>query len=177
MTMDIGVAIPIPSPWGDELRQLRLDLGDAQARAIPTHITLVPPFTMRRADRSQVAEHLARAARAVAPFTVELRGPATFRPVSPVVFTPLVRGIAECEQLESRVHAGPLALELSFPYHPHVTVAHELPDEALDRAMEELEGFRATFTVDHFTRYVAGPDGVWRPLDSWQLGTGDCLTL
>ncbi|MFL0459243.1 2'-5' RNA ligase family protein [Kytococcus sedentarius] len=175
--MDIGVAIPVPSPWGDELRHARLGFGDEQARAIPTHITLVPPFTMPRAARGEVADHLAAAAAATRPFTVELRGTATFRPVSPVVFTPLVRGIAECEQLERRVHAGPLAIELQFPYHPHVTVAHNVPDEALDRAMAELDGLRATFTVDHFTRYVSGPDGVWRPLDSWELGTGACRTL
>lgn len=175
--MDIGVAIPVPSPFGDDLRAARLDLGDEQARLIPTHITLVPPFTMRRAARTEVADHLAAAAASARPFTVELRGAATFRPVSPVVFTPLVRGIAECEQLERQVHAGPLGIELQFPYHPHVTVAHNVPDASLDRAMEWLDDFRATFEVDHFTRYVSGPDGVWRPLDSWRLGTGECITL
>ena len=64
--MDIGVAIPVPSPWGDELRHARLGFGDEQARAIPTHITLVPPFTMPRSARGEVADHLAAAAAATA---------------------------------------------------------------------------------------------------------------
>jgi hypothetical protein len=46
--------------------------------------------------------------RARAPFEVHLRGSATFRPVSPVVFVPLVRGISECERVEAQVRSGPL---------------------------------------------------------------------
>ncbi|WP_462418411.1 2'-5' RNA ligase family protein [Kytococcus sp. Marseille-QA3725] len=175
--MDIGVAIPVPGPWADELRKARRDLGDEKAHAVPTHITLMPPLTMPRADRSLVAGHLSRAASAVTPFTVELRGTETFRPVSQVVYSPLVRGADECRRLESLVHDGPLGMELQFPYHPHVTIAHNVPAGSLDRAMEMLADFSAVFTVDHFTRYVAGPDGVWRPLDSWELGTGTCREL
>ena len=68
------------------------------------------------------------------PFDIELRGTGTFRPVSPVVFVQLARGIGGCERLEQRVRPGPLTRDLPFPYHPHVTVAHDVADEALDRA-------------------------------------------
>ena len=44
----------------------------------------------------------------------------------------------------------------TYPYHPHVTVAHDVPTEALDRVYAELAGFDARFTVDHFTLYVHG---------------------
>ena len=106
----VGVAVAIPEPWGAELEGWRASFGDPQASAIPAHITLLPP-TRLSAD--------------VAPFPVLLRGTGTFRPVSPVVFVALASGIAGCEALEERVRSGPLARDLEFPYHPHVTVAHD----------------------------------------------------
>ena len=94
-------------------------------------------------------KHLAEVARrATEVFGVHLRGTGTFRPVSPVVFVTLVEGISQCEQLAGLVRRGPLAIELEFPYHPHVTVAHHLDDAALDRAFEELAGFDCTFDGD-----------------------------
>ncbi len=67
---------------------------------------------------------------------MHLRGTGTFRPVSPVVFVTVAEGISGCEQLASSVRRGPLAADLQFPYHPHVTVAHHLDDDTLDRAFE-----------------------------------------
>ena len=75
---------------------------------------------------------------------MQLRGTGTFRPVSPVVFVPLVQGIGECERLEARCASGPLDRELPFPYHPHVTVAHDVAHPALDAVYEELAGYEAT---------------------------------
>jgi 2'-5' RNA ligase len=82
--------------------------------------------------------------------------------VSPVVFVALSRGISGCEQLQRAVRSGRLERDLEFPYHPHVTVAHDLPDDALDHAYEALSGFEARFTVSSFALYVHGADGVWQ---------------
>uniref|UniRef100_UPI0019638830 2'-5' RNA ligase family protein n=1 Tax=Escherichia coli TaxID=562 RepID=UPI0019638830 len=79
------------------------------------------------------------------PFDIHLRGSASFRPVSPVVFVTLALGISDCERLESKVRSGVLARELKFPYHPHVTVAHDLPEEQLDQADEALASYDAWF--------------------------------
>ena len=80
------------------------------------------------------------------PFDIRLRGSATFLPVSPVVFVPLVQGIAECEQLEVKVRSGPLARDVQYTYHPHVTVAHDLPDDALYNAWTALSSYDAVLT-------------------------------
>ena len=72
-----------------------------------------------------------------------LSGTGTFRPVSPVVFVQVSRGIAHCEALERAVRSGPVERTLDFPYHPHVTVAHHLDEAALDRAFESLARLRA----------------------------------
>jgi 2'-5' RNA ligase len=64
---------------------------------------------------------------------MHLRGAASFRPVSPVVFVPLVAASPTASASRARSAPGPLARELKFPYHPHVTVAHDLGEDALDR--------------------------------------------
>jgi 2'-5' RNA ligase len=105
----------------------------------------------------------------VAPFEVHLRGTGTFRPVSPVVFVALANGIAGCERLEARVRRGVLDRELDFPYHPHVTVAHDLPEDVLDEAYDALGGFTARFMVAAFSLYVHGADGVWQVRRTFDL--------
>ncbi|WP_435743514.1 2'-5' RNA ligase family protein [Nocardioides sp. SYSU DS0663] len=150
----IGVAVAIPEPWGTQLQDYRSSLGDATATMIPTHITLVPPTELREEEVPGVVEHLDAVAAGRAPYRVHLRGTGTFRPVSPVVFVSLVEGISQCEQLAAALRRGPLAVDLSFPYHPHVTVAHHLAEERLDRAFEDLGGFDCEFVVEEFHLYV-----------------------
>lgn len=157
----VGVAIPIPEPWGSQLQAYRESLGDPMAELIPPHITLVPPVDLAPAVADDIEEHLTEAGRAVAPFVVNLRGTATFRPLSPVVFLALAEGISGCERLERAVRSGPLGVDLNFPYHPHVTVAHELEDDVLDRAFGDLASFEARFTVDEFTLYVHNDGAGW----------------
>ena len=157
----IGVALAVPDPWGAELEGWRASFGDPQAASIPAHITLLPPTHVGGDALEVVDSHLRSAAGATAPFAVHLRGTGTFRPVSPVVFVALASGIADCERLEAAVRSGPLVREVGFPYHPHVTVAHDLPDDRLDDAFERLGGFSARFTVDAFALYLHGEDGIW----------------
>ena len=106
----------------------------------------------------------------LSPFCVHLRGTGTFRPLSPVVFVSLVEGISQCEQLADVVRRGPLATELAFPYHPHVTVAHHLPDDQLDLAFEGLAAFECEFDVADFHLYVHDSELGWQPTRSFPLG-------
>ena len=62
----------------------------------------------------------------------------------------LVEGISQCEQLADAVRRGPLAVDLAFPYHPHVTIAHHLADDQLDQAFDELADFECEFDVEDF---------------------------
>ena len=158
----VGVAVAIPDPWGPELEAWRASFDDPLAGLIPAHITLLPPTSVALVDLPVVEAHLQAAAASVAPFEVHLRGSGTFRPVSPVVFVALASGIAGCERVESAIRRGPLARELDFPYHPHVTVAHDLEDDVLDQAYEALAPFSARFPVGECALYVHGTDGVWQ---------------
>jgi 2'-5' RNA ligase len=159
----IGVAIGIPEPWGSELDRHRAEARDPMATFIPSHITLMPPTEIDPADLDVVEEHLRAAAARHRPFDLHLRGTGTFRPVTDVVFVAVAAGISECELLEQDVRSGPLACERRFPYHPHVTVAHDLAGPLLDAAYERLSGFDARFRVWGFTLFEHGADGRWRP--------------
>jgi 2'-5' RNA ligase len=166
----IGVAVAIPDPYGSELQRRRASFGDPLASSIPAHITLVPPTRVPAAALGDIERHLRTAALGERPFRVHLRGTGTFRPVSPVVFVALAEGIGDCERLERKVRRGPLAAERAFPYHPHVTVAHRLPDDVLDRAFKELTHYECEFAVAAIWLYEHDADGVWRPRSEVPLG-------
>jgi 2'-5' RNA ligase len=167
----IGVAIAIPEPYGEELRVARLRCGDPLATAIPTHVTLLPPTEVDSAATHAIDDHLKKVAHDASTFGMLLRGTGTFRPVSPVVFVQVAVGLVECERLAAQVRSGPLAgRELAFPYHPHVTIAHDTPEPALDLAFGELADYEATFDVAEFSLYRHDADGVWRPVRAYSFG-------
>jgi 2'-5' RNA ligase len=160
---DIGVALGLPEPFTSELQGWRERLGDPAARAIAPHVTLLPPTPVDAECLATAEEHLRQVADRHAPFRLRLSGSATFRPVSPVVFVEVVAGAEACAGLAADVRSGPLRYESPFPYHPHVTVAHHLPDPALDAAEAALASYDAVFGVWGFTLFGRGTDGVWRP--------------
>ena len=168
----IGVAIGIPEPYMSELQTWRERLGDPNAEDIPPHITLLPPTTLGTADLTEVEKHLRVIAARERPFPLHLRGAGTFRPVSPVVFVTLATGISDCERLEAQVRSGPLTRETDFPYHPHVTVAHDVGEELLDQADQMLASYDAQFSVWGFTLFERDEDGVWRPQRDFPFGQG-----
>ncbi|MDQ1104462.1 2'-5' RNA ligase [Nocardioides zeae] len=165
----IGVALALPEPWAEELQSYRRSLGDATADLIPTHITLIPPTEVPEPELHVVREHLDLVAGKHTAFRMHLRGTGTFRPISPVVFVTVAQGIGESEQLAEDLRKGPLEVELVFPYHPHVTVAHHLGDDLLDRAFTELAEFDCAFEVDRFHLYVHDEVAGWRRTDDFPL--------
>lgn len=165
----VGVAVAIPEPHAAVLGSWRRRIGDPEADKIPPHVTLLPPTEVDADQLDLIEKHLAEAASAVLPFTMRLSGTGTFRPVSQVVFVQVSTGIAQCELLEQAVRRGPIVREVEFPYHPHVTVGHDVADEQLDRAFEGLGDFVAQFKVEGFTLYAQDEDGTWRPHREYAL--------
>jgi 2'-5' RNA ligase len=172
-TVTIGVSIAVPEPHGSELQQLRAGFGDAAAHGIPTHVTLLPPTEVDAAALPAIEEHLGEVAAAGRPFRMRLSGTGTFRPLSPVVFVQVVEGAEACTWLQKQVRdaSGPVARELQFPYHPHVTVAHGIEEAAMDRAYEELAGYEAQWPCTGFALYEQGADDVWRKLREFTFGS------
>ena len=143
-TVRIGVAVAIPEPHASVLVGWRRRVGDPEAGKIPPHVTLLPPTDLDADQLELIEKHLAEAAATVPPFTMRLSGTGTFRPISQVVFVQVSAGIAECELLEEAVRRPPIERELEFPYHPHVTVGHDISDDAAGRGLRRVAGFRRT---------------------------------
>ncbi|MET8585393.1 2'-5' RNA ligase family protein [Streptomyces collinus] len=171
-TVTIGVSIAVPEPHGSLLQERRAGFGDAAAHGIPTHVTLLPPTEVDAADLPAVDAHLTGVAAAGRPFPMRLCGTGTFRPLSPVVYVRVVQGAESCAWLQQRVRdsSGPMARDLLFPYHPHVTVAHGIDEAAMDRAFAELAGFEAEWPCTGFALYEQGADAVWRKLREYTFG-------
>ena len=166
----VGVSIPIPPPFGPELQARRASYGDPLAAVTPAHITLLGPTEVAADDLDALEAHLRAAAAQVQPFVVVLRGTGTFRPLSDVVFVQVARGISGCEQLELAIRQGCWGTDLAFPYHPHVTVAHDVPEAQLDEAFDDLAGYVATFEVRDIHLYVKATGGAWVPVREFPLG-------
>ena len=170
----IGVAVAIPEPWATQLQDYRTSVGDTMAATIPTHITLVPPTEVTDAQFARIEEHLTVAAGATARFPVHLRGTGTFRPITEVVFVTLAMGISECELLAAAITAADsINRDSRFPYHPHVTVAQDVPSPALDAVFADLAEFEARFGVASFTLFSHGGEGgdsPWRRRRDYPLG-------
>ncbi len=167
----IGISIEIPDPMASELQNARRAFGDPLADSIPPHITLIGPTAISGEEFQAIDRHIATVCAAVSPFRVHLRGSATFRPVSPVVFIQVVAGISSCEKLEGSLRTGPLAQDTKFNYHPHVTVAHNIEDELLDQAFNKMAFYEAEFEVANVHLYEHGEDDVWRSILRYPLGS------
>jgi len=166
----IGVAIPVPEPYGTMLREKRADFGDPMAETVPSHVTLMPPTEVKDDELDIVCTALERASASLPPFPMRLRGTGTFRPVSPVVFVAVSQGISYTEMLATCVRTALEAPEPTFPFHPHVTVAHNLDDASLDRAYDELSTFECQFIVNAFALYHHEDGSGWVPQRGFALG-------
>lgn len=165
----VGVIIPVPEPLASELADWRASFGDPLAAVVPPHITLVT--TTPTDDWEAAVEHVRRVAREQRPFTIRLQGTGTFRPVSPVVFVSLDGGFQECVNLHGKLQSGPLARELAFPFHPHVTVAQDVSETSMAAAEAKLRDYEAAFTVRTMGLYEHDQTGVWVLRE--ELGFGD----
>ena len=117
----IGVAIAIPQPFEAVLADQRAAVGDPLAASVPPHVTLLPPTVVTDAELADFVVHLAQVAEAAAPFEMALQSTGTFRPVSPVVFVQVARGISDCELLERAIRSGPASRGCSRRGPPRAT--------------------------------------------------------
>jgi 2'-5' RNA ligase len=167
----VGVVIDIPEPIAAELQRWRASFGDPMAALVPPHITLVT--TTPTPDWEATLGHVRQVARAQQPFTVTLRSTGTFRPVSPVVYVNVAEGFDACVELHAKLQQGPLERHLPFPYHPHVTVAHDVTEASMDSAAEQLGGFEASFAVRAMGLYEHDMGGTWRLREELTFGEHD----
>jgi 2'-5' RNA ligase len=165
----VGISIPIPEPQGSFLREKRRSFGDAMADRVPSHITLAPPLEIEDEALESLVEHLTVVAANQAPFEVALAGTSSFRPTSPVVFVTVAEGVEQVATLAGAIRSRIDLPSPEFPFHPHVTVAHNIADDKLDEALADLQGFEFRFAVADFQLYVDDPEQGWLPTHTFPL--------
>jgi 2'-5' RNA ligase len=167
--ISIGVILGFPREIAEELQRWRASFGDPLAATVPAHITLVTTTVTQ--DWEATCRHVRNVARRQKPFTVTIAGTGSFRPVSPVVFLKVEAGFRECVSLHRKLQSGPLQRDLPFPYHPHVTVAHDVAPECLDEAERALKNYRASFPVASMGLYEHDDNGIWQLREELDFGT------
>ncbi len=168
-TTTLGVVLTIPDPWGVDLQERRAGYGDTVAWTIPTHVTLLPPTQVPRRRLASVDDHLREVAGRHRRFSLGLHGADTFRPVTQTSFVAVAEGADTCRRLADEVRSGPLRRQLPFAYHPHVTMAMDLPDAVHDEVESDLADYSLRFEVSTLDRYELAEHGVWEPVAAFPL--------
>ncbi|MET1034007.1 MAG: 2'-5' RNA ligase family protein [Arthrobacter sp.] len=164
----VGIVIRLPESLSRELERWRASFGDPLAAVVPPHITLVTGTDTD--DWEGALEHVRTVARRGRPFSLRLRGTGTFRPVTPVVYLNVAEGWDECVRLHGMLQSGPLASDLEFEYHPHLTVAHDVTDAGMDYAMSVLSDYDAAFRVESIGLFEHDVTGLWTLREELPLG-------
>ena len=83
-------------------------------------------------------------------------------------------GGPQCDVLQQmlRRQGGPLATALRFPFHPHITLAHEVSDDSLDAAARAGADIDARFVVERISLHRLAEDGSWQTLIAPALAGG-----
>jgi hypothetical protein len=112
----------IPDPLGSFLDGLRIEL--VPGCTAQSHVTLLPPRPLASAHDAfvQLHQNLCNAT----PLELEL-GDIEIFPVTNVVYIAIRRGFQELKELHARLNEGCVAFQEPFNYHPHVTLAQEIP--------------------------------------------------
>ena len=136
-----ALVIYIPDPLGRFLDDLRREL-------VPgcnphAHVSVLPPRPLA-VDWQVAGEHVRVCAGNWAPFDVVL-GRIRMFPVTNVIYLELGEGAAGMCRIHEAMNSGALKFDEPFAYHPHITLAQEIPPgqvAAVHRRAQELwEGY------------------------------------
>ena len=73
----------------------------------------------------------------------------------------LAEGASACADLAEEIRSGPIDHDTRFPYHPHVTLAQDVDDIALDLALDIGATVEASWIVPGFRLDRIDPSGIY----------------
>lgn len=167
-----ALVIYIPGPLGKSLDDLRRKL-------VPgcnphAHVSLLPPRPLA-VDWRVAADEVRAVVDHWVPFEIELTGIQVF-PVTNVIYIEVGGGASELRRMHVAMNTGSLQFRDPFPYHPHITLAQELPPENVEATSElahrlwrEFSGPRC-FRVEHAVFVQNSLSNCWIDLAEYSLG-------
>jgi len=132
-----ALVIYIPGSLGSFLDDLRRELvPHDNPRA---HVSVLPPRPLVAENEWEAAREQARTlAGRRAPFRVEATEIHVF-PVTDVIYLEVGAGEAELRRMHEAMDSHRLAWQEPFPYHPHITLAQEVPGDRVQEMRELAE--------------------------------------
>ncbi len=167
-----ALVIYIPGPLGIFLDDLRREL-------VPhynphAHVSVLPPRPL--AVEWQKASEQARAlTEGWPPFEVQLTEIQVF-PTTNVIYIEVGGGASELFRIHAAMNRTDLAFDEPFPYHPHITLAQEIPPEKVgeitDLARRRWKGFAGprSFRAERAVFVQNTVSGCWLDLAEYSLG-------
>ncbi len=120
-----ALVVYIPDPLGRFLDDLRKELVPA---CLPrAHVTMLPPRPIS-GNVPEAMEHARTFVTGFAPFDI-VAGEVEIFPETDVIYIGIQQGEAELREVYRALNRGPLSFREPFPYHPHITLAQELPQD------------------------------------------------
>ena len=172
-----ALVIYLPDPLGGFLDEMRRAL--VPGCKPHAHVSVLPPRPL--AGDWQVAREQVRAlVEAWTPFEITLTEVGIF-PVTNVIYIELGQGATEMYALHSAMNTDALRFDEPFEYHPHITLAQEIPAESVAevhrRAREMWDSYRSakTFRAERATFVQNTLGNCWIDLAEYSLGTGDLI--
>ena len=167
-----AVVIYVPDPLGRFLDGLRKEL--VPGCSMRAHVSVLPPRPLG-ADWRIAREQAHTLAEAWTPFEIEASSIEVFASTS-VVYLQIGAGADDLHRMHDAMNIGALEFQELFPYHPHITLAQDIPQDTVpavrDLAARRWEKFRAgrSFRAERlvFVRNTVG--AYWKDLAEFSLG-------
>jgi 2'-5' RNA ligase len=167
-----ALVIYIADPLGEFLDDLRREL--VPGYNPHAHVSVLPPRPLL-ADWRDASKQARSLTESWAPFDVELAEIGIF-PVTNVVYLEVGKGSSDLKSMHRAMNQGPLGFDEPFPYHPHITLAQEIPPgevtevhELARKRWREYRGIR-TFRADRTVFVQSTLRNCWIDLADYDLG-------
>ena len=168
-----ALVIYIPDPLGKFLDDLRREL--APHYNPHAHVSVLPPRSLT-VDWRTASAQLRAQAETWRPFDVQLTSLGIFS-VTDVIYLEVGHGAEELHRMHAATNADSLAFDEPYEYHPHITLAQDVPHEEVaeyfDRARRRWEGFGGlrSFRAERAVFVQNTMGNIWQDLADLPLGS------
>ena len=122
----------IPDPLAEFLDGLRKEL--VPSCTLRSHVSILPPRPLFHSE--EAAQHqIERECERTAQFRIEAGNIRVF-PVTNVIYIEIVTGEHDLRQMHDSLNAGALEYKEPYFYHPHITLAQQLPEDCIGEGHE-----------------------------------------
>ncbi len=162
----------VPDPLRRFLDDLRREL--APHDNPHAHVSVLPPRPLGVNWRT-ASEQARGLIESWAPFEIEVTDVRVF-PITDVLYLEIGAGASELRRMHAAMNDGTLFFEEPFAYHPHITLAQEVPHDTVTelrevarRRWDDYRGPRG-FRAEHVVFVQNTLHNRWIDLDQYSLG-------